>query len=495
MGLRFFIAAIVSIWAFSPLRQAQFTGDDWHYLVLLANIDSWRPIFTDNLVLSYLYRPIALTLFAASVNVFDADPFPHYGINVILHGLTAICLWHLACAGRMENTRSNAFRLFFFVALLCPISAATVFWISNRFDLCATLFSLGTIAGIVNWSRRESASKALAPLSLLSLAMALGCKETAFACVPAVLLVLAFAPGQSPSARRTVAFAVLATTVAWLIARRAALGGWEGDTTLPLNFGVLLKGLTNWVVGFASFSLGEKFWLVASATLTIATLIQIRIRPDRRCWLTLLAILTFGVGTVILQSPIMAHALDSVGDTMPTVSYRFYYAPIMCAIAIAGLLIACNPAPQAGGLRRVGVVATALLLLAWSAQLIHGKATEWSKQTTNEVVKFAALRPTIDQKILLANPSPRCLVDLGRLPQNVVGLPIDLMYKAGRLRGDPALLCVLASVPPQAMSITAGDSCSYGATPGWRSEVASIQPAPRAGTCTFFFLKRVELQP
>lgn len=484
----------MSAWAFAPLLRAQFTGDDWHYLVLLANIDSWRPIYTDNLALSYLYRPVTLTMFAASVNVFGANPFPHYVVNIVLHGIATLCLWHLMCGGHVETKRSEAFKLFFFVTFLCPISAATAFWISDRFDLCAAIFSLCALVGIVKWSWHGSAHKALVPLSLLSLAVAMGCKEIAFACVPALLVVLALATGRSLTSRLGVAFGVLVITVTWLIARRAALGGWEGDATLALNGDVLLKGLTNWFVGFSSFSVGEKFWLFASATLSIFTLMHVGIRPDRRCLVTTLAVLAFGVGTVILQSPIMARALDSVGETMPTVSYRFYYVPIICAIAIAGLLIASNPSPKTSELQRLGRVATVLLLLVGAAQLIHGRAEDWSKDTINQVANFEALRPYIDQKIFDAGQSPQCLVDLGQLPQNVAGLPVDLMYKAGRLRGDPALSCVLVSQPPQAMSITVSDSCSYSATPGWRSAVASIQPAPRAGTCTYFFLKRVELR-
>jgi len=490
-----FVSAMVSVWAFSPLRQAQFTGDDWHYVVLLSNIDSLSPIYTTNLVLSYLYRPVTLTLFAVSVNVFDANPLPQYVINIVLHGLTTTCLWQLMVGPYFENKRSDAFKLFFFVALLCPISAATVFWISDRFDLCAALFSLCAIVGIVKWGWHESANKAWAPLSLLSLVLALGCKEIAFACVPALLLVLAFAPGKPRNSRRHVAFTVVAITAVWLFARRAALGGWEGDATLSLQGDTLLTGLANWLVGFSSFSAGEKLWLIAAVTLAIGILTRVGIRIDRRCFVTILAMLAFGVGTVVLQSPIMAKALVSVGDTMPTVSYRFYYVPILCSIAIAGLLIASIPAGKTGELQHMIVLATVFLLLVWAAQLIHSKAEDWSTHTINEVAGFEALRSSIDQKIMTAKQSSRCLIDLGHLPQNVAGLPIDLMYKAGRSRGDPALRCVLVSVPPQAMSITAGDSCSYSATLGWRSVVASIQPAPRAGTCTYFFLKRLEQHP
>ena len=201
------LSLIVAMWAFVPLRYAQFTGDDWHYLVLLANVSSWQPIYTDNLVLTYLYRPVALTLFAASVAAFDANPLPHYAVNVLLHGLTAVVVWYLVIDTSMKEKRPHRQIVLSLVVFACPVAATTVFWISNRFDLCSTLFSICAIASLYRWSWRRSTNNLSAVLTLLWLSMALGCKETAFACVPALLLILFLSKGQTFFLRGVVALA------------------------------------------------------------------------------------------------------------------------------------------------------------------------------------------------------------------------------------------------------------------------------------------------
>ena len=483
------LSLIVAMWAFVPLRYAQFTGDDWHYLVLLANVSSWQPIYTDNLVLTYLYRPVALTLFAASVAAFDANPLPHYAVNVLLHGLTAVVVWYLVIDTSMKEKRPHRQLVLSLVVFACPVAATTVFWISNRFDLCSTLFSICAIASLYRWSWRRSTNNLSADLTLLWLSMALGCKETAFACVPALLLVLCLSKGQTFFSRGVVALATIVATVAWLAARRLALGAWDGGASLTLTYDALVRGIAHWIAGFSAFTVGEKWWLAACMTMTIVALVAVRFRIERGTTAKLLAVITYATGTVFLQAPIMATALDAVGETMPAVSYRFYYTPVVCMIVIVGLVVLNQPLRHTVRLERIASWAAACVLL-WSAYLVHARADEWSRRTASEFASFEAIRPGIDEKIVRSENSPRCLIDLGTLPPNAAAIPVDLMYKAGRLRSDPVLRCVLVSEPPQSMSITVGSPCSYDVTPGWRNDLAVIRPAARAGTCTFFFLKR-----
>ena len=162
-SLLMLLSLIVAMWAFVPLRYAQFTGDDWHYLVLLANVSSWQPIYTDNLVLTYLYRPVALTLFAASVAAFDAHPLPHYAVNVLLHGLTAVVVWYLVIDTSMKEKRPHRQIVLSLVVFTCPVAATTTFWISNRFDLCSTLFSICAITSLYRWSWQRSVRKGERP--------------------------------------------------------------------------------------------------------------------------------------------------------------------------------------------------------------------------------------------------------------------------------------------------------------------------------------------
>ena len=483
------LSLMVAMWAFTPLRYAQFTGDDWHYLVLLANISSWQPIYTDNLILTYLYRPVALTLFAASVAAFDATPLPHYAVNVFLHGMTAVVVCCLVFGDSLKERWPHPQKLLFLVAFTCPVAATTVFWISNRFDLCSTLFSICAIASLCQWSWRRSTNNLSAALTLLWLSIALGCKETAFACIPALLVVLCLSKRQALFSRGVVALATVVAAVAWLVARRLALGGWDGGASLALTYDTLVRGLVHWIAGFSAFTLGEKWWLAACITTVVVAMVAARFRIERRATVKLMAIITYATGTVVLQAPIMATALDAVGETMPAVSYRFYYTPVVCLIAVIGLVVLSQRLRHTVRLKRIAPWAAACVL-PWSAYLVHASADDWSRRTASELAAFEALRPSIDEKLVRSTHAPPCLVDLGTLPANAAGIPVDLMYKAGRLRSDPVLRCVLVSEPPQSMSITVGSLCSYDVTPGWRNDLAVIRPAPRAGTCTFFYLKR-----
>lgn len=238
------LSAAVAIAIYWPALQSQFVGDDFMILHRLRGLASPGDVlrFFRGEFFEY-YRPIGFVAHAVDWSIAGADPRQFHLTNVLLHAASTV---FVLLIGRALSPRTMAGPA---AALLFAVHASNheaVVWISARFDLLATCFSLAALCWMV---RGGTGSTLGAPLLFLG---ALLSKESA------VALPIA-AAGFSVFARRATAADALRRVAPWVgaLALYAVLrhvgGGVSavgGASRLPklIAFLVIL-GLVLWLAG------------------------------------------------------------------------------------------------------------------------------------------------------------------------------------------------------------------------------------------------------
>ena len=491
------IVAVIATWfTFRHLfvSHAAFTGDDWHYFALLRHLDSPLDVFSLNIGGAYFYRPVALLFFWLSEAIFGINAAAHYGINIALHGWVAFEVAAFAAMLTRQREMSGWVATLF---LVLPATAATPLWISDRFDLIATAAMLGSVRLMAQWTQSSAASRGNRWGSVALALIAFGSKETAFALVPAVLLLLTWGSPRPLRTRFMTGGVILVITALALCSRLLVLGGLNGGAGSAVAASALLDGTWLWFVRLP-VAVQTHGGLLALGTLAVGTVALAAARllarepftvepaaTPSRLLLPVAALLLLMVGVVIAQAPIALTALAGHVDALPTVSLRFYYAPL----AASFILIAAAAAPLARDLKPVwlwlmrGAATVAVMMCAYGSA---AQSRMWAANTATQARQAASLLADYSVAALRAQNERPCLV---RLPMvNAALTDIDLRFKAGLGRSDPRLNCALLTSPPQTQTITRLADCGRDGLAPAHSTVPELSPLRRAGTCTHFFL-------
>ena len=134
------------------------------------------------------YHPLAWLSHMADVDLFGLDAGRHHLVNVSLHVLNTILLFHV-----LFRMTGAMFRSAFVAALFAvhPLHVESVAWVAERKDLLATFFFLLTLRAYVNFVEKRTAARyaavfVLAAMGLLSKAI--------LVTIPFVLLLLDYWP-------------------------------------------------------------------------------------------------------------------------------------------------------------------------------------------------------------------------------------------------------------------------------------------------------------
>jgi len=132
------------------------------------------------------WRPVPTWIIAGSISLFDETAFPLHLLSVLLHGAVAwtIMLLVAKLTGRHLVALLSGI---FFVA--CEDHSMTIGWIATSTDILCVLFVNLALIAHARWLEKRSAASLAA--SLASLAVALGCKESA-SIAPVVIVLLSF---------------------------------------------------------------------------------------------------------------------------------------------------------------------------------------------------------------------------------------------------------------------------------------------------------------
>ena len=190
------------------------------------------------------WRPVVKVSMALDALVWGYEPFGYHLTSVVLHGLC--CLLVFLLAGRLARSRAAAWTAGGLFALH-PIHYYTVGWISARYDLMCTLFTLGALLAFLAYRSRRRRRWAIAFLVLQGLA--LFSKEMAFT-LPVLAAVVSLADGDGAWRRRlradgpllAASFGLLGIVLA---ARVVLMGGIGGPGGLAGDSLWLLRGAGN----------------------------------------------------------------------------------------------------------------------------------------------------------------------------------------------------------------------------------------------------------
>ena len=231
--------ALVAALVYVPTLGSYFLADDFG--LHMTRVDGSDP---RSYLLSHSghLRPIPLHSMRAEYALFGLSPIPAHAVNVVLHVACTLLTGLLA----LQLTRDRAVALA--AALLFglhPVHPPAVSWISARFDLFCTLFSLGCL--VTYHAHRESGRRWPLVASAGLFVLALFSKEEAFSLLP-ILFAYELSIRRRWFARALLPFALL--LIAYFVLRTVLIGGLGGmmhpdGSSKHLNTTVvlLLRGL------------------------------------------------------------------------------------------------------------------------------------------------------------------------------------------------------------------------------------------------------------
>ena len=420
------LALAVGAFCYAPALRAFFAQDDFAFLALVRLLHQpWLLFVHDHFPASLYFRPLGVFVWWSVCAVASAEAWPQYAVNLAAHLGCVAALYAL-----LQRMHHDAWLNALWAALFAahPLAVGTALWLSDRFDLLTTLFSLLAVNAALAyaaWPRTRTLALLLAALLCALLSKELGVVGSA-----AAFAAVALAPRRALSlAQRASALAAIALlTLLWLAYRHAMLTPIPGLDSLMVSPATFAEGGWRWLRTGLEFLARDPrmgVWalaLLAGATgLWIAAAISSRLgrRSEGSRWHVVAAVATLCLLPGFVQAPVAVHHLGDI-DAQSfwfalIVASRFYH--LAFAGLVCGLMLASSPL-VARTLQRDGprlAVAAALVLalvsLAPATQAIaHTYASETRKQiaplqTFDEALARAAL-PTRACQIYFLGAEP-----------------------------------------------------------------------------------------
>jgi len=425
------LAGLLAIFCYAPALRAYFAQDDFTLLTLVRLLQQPLLVFYhDHFPGSLFFRPLGVFLWWLTTAAFDNAPRGHYVVNLALHLGVVLALYTLLQRLRRDAPLNAVWAAVFAVH---PLAIGTALWLSDRFDLIATGFSLLALTAALAYAQRPRVRNLAAMLACVLLAF-MG-KEIAIVGALAAAALIAL-PNRgwplTPAQRWTAVAAIAALIVAWLGYRQ---GLQTNPQNLLLHTGPLLamftKGFLLWLrVGMEYLVLDPRqaTWMttmlsLGALLLVIAAGLNLRDhgwRPQ-----------TYGIAAAVVilillpgptQAPVVYLSMhdftadkfwfDVVGES------RLYHLSL--AGLVIGLMLLTNvPAPAAHGGRAAmvnAVVASglALMLVAWVPDS-HALARDYARRTREQIAPLQSAQSAIAS---LALPPRHCqiyLLDAGSI--------------------------------------------------------------------------------
>ena len=413
--------ALAAIWCYAPALHAYFAQDDFTLLALARLLQQpWVVFYHDHFPGSLYFRPLGIFVWWLGTALFDNAPRGHYAINLLLHLGVVFALYAL-----LQRLRRDAPLNVVWTALYAvhPLAIGTALWLSDRFDLITTGFSLLALAAALGWLERPHAAALLR--TLLCLLLAFMGKETAIVGAFATAALLALPNGPQPLPRRqrwAAAFAVLALTGGWLGYRAALLT--NANPLLAGNVVALFaRGIGLWSrIGVEYLAVDPRLGLAArlllgtgALLLVVALIAALRrhgCKPVNFGIAAALAILILLPGPV--QAPVVAVSTNDLGPATFWFDLigesRLYHLSL--AGLIAALMLATTPrarAPEAREPFSWPLVAGLAVLLLTLLPASHRIAHDFAKRSREQIPPLQAAHAAIAQ---LPLPQRRCQIYL-----------------------------------------------------------------------------------
>jgi hypothetical protein len=413
VGKVLFLAAAASL-AYWPATRAFLETDDYTLLAFARILHQPLALFGhEHFPLGPYFRPLPMLLWWISARAFGNALMPQYALNLLLHIGVSLQLWRLL--GRI----SHGSRAAWIVALLFavhPAAVGTALWLSDRFDLLATLFAL--LALDAAFASRGPASRWRVCAAFSWVVCALLSKESGIVAAAAVIAAWLW-PCRGVEALKTrlpqpaAAAALAGVVLAWIAWRaavaHAALSLMVNGAASPAT--LVGAGSIRWAIDFGTYALAwgrmhaivpavfaggvvlvaagaaaTRFWRATHAP-------RVAVAPVLACAAVILCVF------LAMEAPyayMWTVKFPGIADPAPVATYsRLFYFPL-CAVAMAAVAAAesvarrCADRFRRQSLRLAGAGA-ALLACAW-ASVAHDLADGYRRETaTNRPVVTAAV--------------------------------------------------------------------------------------------------------
>ncbi|MGA8279185.1 MAG: glycosyltransferase family 39 protein [Rhodanobacteraceae bacterium] len=374
---------------YAPALSSYFVLDDFGLLAYSRMLGNPLPIFVhDHFPGSLFFRPLTMAFWWLTVALFGTASMPQYVCNLALHLAVTAALG--AVAFELTRARAAAF-LAALIFALHPIGIGTALWLSDRFDLLASLFSLLAIFTASRYRRDERTGHLVATL-LLSLAALLS-KETGLVVIAPIALLWLWprAEDRRVWTRPRIAFFGLALlAITWLASRAWLLQG-PGATLLlkdaPL-IEIIAQGFIRWLQGYvrllafwprlssterAFVGAGSLAWLLLAF---VAVREVWRQRRDGHTPALILAAIALLLVPGFVQAPttrVSSIVLGAADSAWPVAfAARFYYLSLcgfgLLLAALGSLLWRTQSAVARGAWRALAIAATVSIM--WPMALV-----------------------------------------------------------------------------------------------------------------------------
>lgn len=414
MGITFALA--LGVGCYAPALHAYFIQDDFAFLAMGRLLHQpWLLFVDDHFPGSMYFRPLGILLWYLVCRFAEAAAAPQYLVNLILH---------LACVGALytllQRLRPNGSTNALWVALYAvhPLAIGTALWLSDRFDLLTTFFTLLACNAAFKFVQRPRTTT-LAVL-LVWLLLGLLAKELGVVAPAVAFSAIILAPRTSMSQlRRWAALAAIAAlTLSWLAYRHAVLTPIGNVPPMLPGIAVFAQGFVAWLKAACIFILidprASPWSLIALVFAVLIWLIGVCTAFRPACgapwrWHIAAALAVLILLPGLVQAPVAASHLAGIGEQ--TFWFHLVVASRFFHLALAGLICALMLAtpedqlPSSVGtqLIRAGV---ALAIIA-EAPIAHAIAHVYASGTRAQTAALMALETALDRNVI---PAQHCQI-------------------------------------------------------------------------------------
>jgi hypothetical protein len=452
------LALAVGTFCYAPALRAFFAQDDFAFLALVRLLHQpWLLFVHDHFPASLYFRPLGVFVWWSVCALAGAEAWPQYSLNLAAHLGCVAALYAL-----LQRMHRDAWLNALWAALLAahPLAVGTALWLSDRFDLLTTLFSLLAVNAALAYAARPYL-RTLA-LLLVALLCALLSKELGVVGSAAAFVTVALAPRRALNIRqRTTALAAIALlTLLWLAYRHAMLTPIPGMESLMVSPATFAEGAWRWLrTGLEFLARDPRMgaWALAllavAAVLWLAAVIASRLgrRSEGRRWHVAAAVATLCLLPGFVQAPVAVHHLGDI-DAQSfwfalIVASRFYhlaFAGLVCALMLASAPLVARTSQRDGP--RLAIATALVLALIALAPATQGIAHAYASETRKQIAPLQAFEDALARTAL---PTRACQVYfLGA--ESIWGLAGYADAIAKGLAADPARIahCLVTTERP-----------------------------------------------